>query len=496
LHPGEYATRFPNVARAFAQLRNASTEANTEASIESGADGGAALVTWPSAVERAIACDATGQALLLLAQRPGEFLRRFDLLLRRAAQPAAVVEAFFAVIERTASPALVSLRAHLAARAKPLPARVYWPKAKFCVPVPPTDQRPTLPAALIDDICPRIDAELLRRFAAKPAFDTALLDDDLATIMVPFNERTASRSAVQLPRGSTIAVPPSKLMRMFMHWCEPPNSFDTDLDLSVGFFDQQWKLVGTCAYYELTALDAAGRALAKSSGDFTSAPWPDGASEFVDVDRERASAAGYRYAVMVVNAYNGLPFRALPRATAGVMLRDDAVGDTFDPTAVALAFALDGAHGIFMPLVVDLEASRLHWLDAYSEGQLAHNNVATSQRSIGRICPAMISYFASGTRPSMLELGRYHAAARCRRVITRGAQTRCFERGDGESALAFLQRLRGGAADRVLEGVPALSAPTFAMLLHGDLELPDASAIYALFRQQLVPTMAAADLLA
>jgi hypothetical protein len=163
LHPGEYATRFPNVARAFAQLRNGSA---------GGADGGAALVTWPSSMERAIARDATGQALLLLAQRPGEFLRRFDLLLRRAAQPAAVVEAFFAVIERTASPALVSLRAHLAARAQPLQARVYWPKAKFCVPVPPTDQRPSLPAELINDVCPRIDAELLRRFAAKPAPST------------------------------------------------------------------------------------------------------------------------------------------------------------------------------------------------------------------------------------------------------------------------------------------------------------------------------------
>jgi hypothetical protein len=34
------------------------------------------------------------------------------------------------------------------------------------------------------------------------------------------------------------------------------------------------------------------------------------------------------------------------------------------------------------------------------------------------------------------------------------------------------------------------------MVLRGDLTLADGSAIYALFRQRLAPTMAAADLLA
>jgi hypothetical protein len=201
-----------------------------------------------------------------------------------------------------------------------------------------------------------------------------------------------------------------------------------------------------------------------------------------------------------VNAYGGLPFRALPRATAGVMLRDasfdESRGDPFDPTSVALAFALDGDHGIFMPLVVDLAASTLHWLDAYSRGQFAYNNVASSKRSIGRICPAMISYFASGTRPSMLELGRYHAAARCHRVVLRGATHRLFIRGDRESPLQFLHRLRCGPEDQLLGNAPVFADPVLAILLRGDLSIPEHSSIYALFRQRLLPTLAAADLLA
>jgi hypothetical protein len=348
-----------------------------------------------------------------------------------------------------------------------------------------------------------LDAELVRRFAAAPALDTAVLDDALADIIVPFNERTASRSAVQLPRGSSVALPEGAALRLFMHWCEPEKSSDdTDLDLSVGFFDDSWNLVGTCAYYELTTHDRRGGLLAKSSGDYRSGPWPDGAAEFVDLDRVRARAAGYRYAVMVVNAYAGLSFRALERATAGVMLLDDvAAGPAFDPRTVSLAFALDGDNGVFMPLVVDLETSRLHWLDAYSRGQFAHNNVATSRLSIGRICPAMISYFASGARPSMLDLARYHAAARCRRVLVRGeTQASSFVRRSDESPLDFLGRIRAGTADAQ---VPLAElerhlgpAPVLAVLLRGDLALPEGSSSYALFRLQLIPTLAAADLLA
>lgn len=478
----------------------------TDAAVSTAAAPTGPLRTWASAVETALARDATGEALVLLSQRPGEFLRRFDLLLRRAADPHQAIDAFAAVIDRAATPALVALRAHFSVREKPLAARVFWPKAQFCVPRPPKDTRRALPARVVARVTALLDEALLRRFADKPAFDTALLDADLATVIVPFNERTASRSAVQLSRGSSVALPTSLSLRLFMHWCEPErggNSW-TDLDLSVGFFDDRWNLVGTCAYYQLQALDREGNSLAASSGDYTSAPFPDGASEFVDFDRVRARAAGYRYAVMVVNAYSGLPFSALERATAGVMLLDDPrAGEVFDPRTVNLAFALDGANGIFMPLLVDLETSRLHWLDAYSPGNFAFNNVASSSRSIGRICPALLSYFASGTRPSVLDLARTHAAARCRRVLVRTATAlETFVRAPDESPLAFLARLRGGPADASaplpssadLEALLG-NAPVFSILHTGDLTLPAASPTYALFRRQLTPTLSASDLL-
>src|SRR5690606_3959943 len=109
------------------------------------------------------------------------------------------------------------------------------------------------------------------------------------------------------------------------------------IDLSVGSYDASWKYKGVCSYYQLR-YEKKKKLLAQSSGDFTSAPFPEGASEFVDIHRENALAAGLRYAVMVVNNYAGLPFSQLERGFAGVMLREDVGGHHFDPRTVTLKF--------------------------------------------------------------------------------------------------------------------------------------------------------------
>src|SRR5262245_21686636 len=98
------------------------------------------------------------------------------------------------------------------------------------------------------------------------------------------------------------------------------------------------------------------------------------------------------------------------------MLRDDPGGSHFDPRTVAWRFTLQGQNGVFMPLVFDLQENLVHWLDVQAKGQFEMNNVETSRRAIVQICPQLISYFRSGVRPSMWDLGLLHAAARSREV--------------------------------------------------------------------------------
>ena len=377
LHPHEYAKRFPNVARAFQIVRGKDPN---------GTPAPAFKTYYGQLAARTEAYDLPA-VLALLSARPGELARRLDHLLRLASDDAGLTEAVLAAlganVARFATPVLVALRSHFGARHAPAAVRVYWPKGAVTKGVSGPDTRDPLRADVIGDARRVIDDELLRRFSALSAFDTAVLDDALRDIPVPFNERTASRSAVSLPRGSRVAVPDGKLARLFLHWCEPENGgHRTDIDLSVAFYDETWSHVGTCSYYQLRC-----GTFATSAGDLTSAPFPDGSTEFIDIDLARAKWAGVRHAVMVVNSFSGMTFSTLERGFAGLMLRDDPGGAHFDPRTATSRFDLQGENGIFMPLSFDLESRTLHWLDVYSKGQLSMNNVATSNSAIQTIVP-------------------------------------------------------------------------------------------------------------
>ena len=493
LHPHEYAERFPNVARAFQVVRERLPDGTSVPPFK----------TWYSKVEKASIAKDSDAMLATLMERPGEFARRFDLVLRIAANDAArlrILEAFAKNISAFATPVLLTLKAHLPTRAEKGAVRVYWPKGGVARGVSSTDERDVLPRDSIERALRLINAELLARFAAKAPFAECVLDEELRTIVAPFNERTSSRSAVALPRGSRVAVSASKFPRFFLHWCQAARGNQTtDLDLSVGFYDDSWRYVGVCSYYQLEARDPRSKVLARSAGDLRDAPWPDGATEFVDLHQEPALAAGVRYVVMVVNNYSGLAFSQLERAFAGIMLRDDLSGKHFDPRTVELKFALDGENGVFLPLVLDLRNGVLHWLDVHSRGGLQFNNVENSNSAITKICPEQMSYFASGARASMFDLGVLHAAARCRRVLIREAGTGRvaeFSRRDDETVVAFHARLVDGTSDRISGSPPrAEGPPVLAFLFRGNLDLPAGSGSYALFRERVVPTMTASDLL-
>lgn len=491
LHPGEWAKRFPNVARAFQVVRKKDVTGKPAPPFQ----------TWNGRLEKAAKDRNAGEMLAILSERPGEFARRFDFALRVAGHDLvaidSIVKSFVERVPALATPVLLTLRHHLPKRGKRAKLRLYWPKGQIAKGVTSADERSSLPSRAIEPSIRAIEAELLQRFSKKAPFPQFIVDEELRKVLVPFNERTASAAAVSLPRGSQISVPIEKTIRLFLHWCQPEhNDRSSDLDLSIALYDGAWQYLGVCSYYQLKLASPDGQLIAQSSGDLRNAPWPDGATEFVDLHSGAAIKMGARFAVMVINNYAGMPFTLLERGFAGLMFRDDAMGQHFDPRTVHLKFALNGENGIFLPLVLDLLEQKLHWLDVQSQGQFSFNNVENSKSAIAKLCPELIEYFSSGIRPSMFDLALLHGAARCERVIVRGRETKQFVRHDGEERIAFYHRIVHVEPDG--PSLPSLQLnndQTLAVLFQGDVDLPEGSSAYALFRERVVPAVSASDLL-
>lgn len=364
LHPGEHAGRYPAAVLAFAALRGTDLTGHPDGLVLAAqaadipgvrvAGGRVTVAVWGRRVEEALAGGDAVAAVRLLAARPGELVRRLDHLLRLASADERAQEAVLAALPgaaRQVSPAvLLSALGQLRTRTARRQTRVFFPAGRAAGAHVIPDTRQALPAEVVARAAGIPQAEALARAAALAPVDRAVIDTGLDGLVVPFTERSAARALLTLARGSVRPVLPGRYLRLFCHWMENTEGPRVDLDLSVALYDGAWEHVGTCDY---TSLRIDG---AVHSGDLTSAPPPQGASEFVDLDVERLAASGARHAVMVILSYNNVPFTNMSEAFAGLMLRTAAPGsgEVFDARAVEQRFDLTGPGKVTVPFVVDL----------------------------------------------------------------------------------------------------------------------------------------------
>ncbi|MER5786470.1 MXAN_6230/SCO0854 family RING domain-containing protein, partial [Streptomyces mobaraensis] len=509
LHPFEHADRYPRAALAFADLRgfrltDDALSARLRAVCPADARTGTrvALPGWAARVETALAAGDVDTALPLLARRPGELLRRLDHLLRLADgagedRTDAILTALGPAAARVSPAVLLSALGALRTRAAGDGRdRVFFPKGGTARAHLVPDGRAPLPAATVGRVVDLLTGELLRRAGTLPPTEVAVVDAALDGVVAPFTERTASRALVTLPRGSRLPVPEGRTLRLFLHWTESPASGRTDLDLSTAFFDASWRHVGTCDYTNLRFRKTA----AVHSGDLTSAPPPDGASEFVDLDLGKLAKAGVRYVVAVVFSFNSVPFEELAEGFAGLMVRDEpgGRGSVFDPRQVEQRFDLTGRAHACVPLVVDVAERTMRWLDVVKGVTGTYHAVHRHADDLALLGRGLTELFGSGARVGLGELARLHAAARARTVVVRWGEgtRRAYRRRDGEDVVCFARRI--GSADE--DGPVGVPAPGLAFLYHGDVEPAPGAEVFALHPRGLaagaVRLVAAADVVA
>ncbi|MFD9410407.1 MXAN_6230/SCO0854 family RING domain-containing protein [Streptomyces sp. NPDC059989] len=469
LHPFEQYARHPRAALAFAVLRATAT---------TGTALGAALLataaahpdavrvdgdriraaTWKGRAEEALRGTDPDRALAVLAERPGELVRRLDHLLRRYAAdtlPDQVAEVLAERLPKAGPGPVLSALGRLRIRHLPGTRRVFFPRGQVAHSFTVDDVRAPLAEPVTRAVSELFEREVLRRLAAADPYDVAVLDSRLAHLHVPSAERAAAKALVTVPKGSFQALPDGEVLRMFLHWMEPPKK-TVDLDLSVVLFDADWNYAGLCDY---TNLVYGGRAVVHS-GDLTSAPAPAGASEYVDIDLDALADTGVRFAMPVVFSYNNIPFELLPDAFAGFMALPSRSGRTarYDPRTVRQRYDLVGNSRIHVPLLVDLERRGFLWTDVHLPDDEGYHSVRAHQEDLARIGRDLFQYFSTG-RTTLWELAGWHAAARCGEVVVLRRTPRpsdpdelwTYRRRAGEDTAAFAARLVAlGDPDTVL----------------------------------------------
>jgi hypothetical protein len=389
LHPGDFRRQFPLSLAAFDTLRN-----------------DLPCQTFNARVEQAIFHSDLDLTVTLLVQRPGEFARRLDHLLRLHQNPQRILDAFETVAPNVSTPVLLQAWGHFRDR-QSIGGRAFFPKGNAAKVQYKEEPLPPVADGIVDATANAIRKVLIARFGRLPPLGKCFIDERLDHQFVPFSQRSASRSLRSIARGSSFDFPAGDTIRFFCWWknmnADNDNEYRVDLDLSASIFDDQWRPGGEIAYYRLRDADDGYY----HSGDITSAPY--GACEFIDISVAFVLARKARYVVMSVLSFNEQPFVAMPECFCGWMMRQKAdSGEIFEPGAVQDKIDITASSRACVPVIIDVKDRNIYWADLGLKFPSQINNAANNSVSFSQIGRAIVEL----NKPTLFDLFAMHVEGR------------------------------------------------------------------------------------
>ncbi|QDT96806.1 TerD family protein [Gimesia aquarii] len=383
LHPGDYKKRFPEALKSFDVLRNSEP-----------------YKTFNGKVEAAISKGNAEPTLALLTQRPGDFARRLDHVLRSHANQEAILEGFFSVIQKVSTPVLLQAWSHFHNRDS-IESRAFFPKGNAAKVQFKAGSLSPLGDGIAEKVSRGIRDVLVQRFSNLSSLGKVFIDERLKNQFVPFSQRSASRSLRAITRGSKFDLPDGDTVRFFCWWKNIAQGDEwharVDLDLSASLFDSAWELKGDISYYNLR------EGQCYHSGDITSAP--QGACEFIDINLSSVLEMKARYVVMSVLSYSHQPFIALPECFGGWMMRKKPnSGEIFEPKTVQDKMDITAVSRACVPIIIDAQERKAYWADLglKSIGQI--NNALQNSVGFTHIGRSIVEL----QKPTLWELFQMH----------------------------------------------------------------------------------------
>lgn len=400
LHPMEQRMRvqFPSVAEKFKALFE-------DEHIE----------TFNSTVHKAMEAGEWGRALDLLVKRPGELARNLDFLLRNTDKKEDVINYFTVASNSVSTTVLLQIREHFAHR-DDCKYRVFFPKGNLAKSYNIPNELPELDIKWKESIQKICENTLVINYMQRGFLGKVYLSDAYKNFIVPFSQRSASKTFKACTRGSRFPVSSeASVIRGFIWWTNTSdeavrdyweNDNRVDIDLSATFFNDEWKYMEHVSYSNLRS--EAYRAC--HSGDIVDGgPLNgEGVSEFIDIDIESALKYGARYVVFQAYDFTGDGFNKLPHAMFGWMERKEVnSGEIFEPKTVVQKMDLTANTTTAIPVVFDLVTKEFIWCDMTAGHGIA-SNVENRLSAVAATCYSVVNM----NKPNLYDLIKLHIRAR------------------------------------------------------------------------------------
>lgn len=377
--------------------------------------------SFNSKVEESLVFNNVKESLTLLKTKPGEFARKLDKLLRDNNSSYNIVEAFEQVVDKVSTPVLLQVINHFNNR-NTQADRYFLPKGNIAKLQTIENKVPSISASICDNINLLCNHTLVNRFSKLESLGNVYIDPKLKKYIVPFSQRSASKSLRTVVRSSRIDLEEGNVLRCFIWWKDldskvkknehyhygDVNGTRVDIDLSAIALNKDFEYVNALTYYNLRNDD-----MGCHSGDITSAP--NGACEFIDIDIDKCKKANMRYIVMNVNSFTGNKFCDIPECFAGWMIRQKVdSGQIFKGRTVQDKIDLTSESTMAVPLIIDLYTREVIWADmSVTQNIQQCVNVHNNKASIGMIVKAICNI----KKYNLYDLFMLHALARSNKIV-------------------------------------------------------------------------------
>ena len=334
LHPGEYSLRFRNAYRAFDQLRNEKVR------------------SWFGFVDKSFN-NSLEEGLEVLSQRPGEFARRLDSLMRNNSYK--VVLSYFAnVAPNVSNKVLFELLDHFNGRMHEQKNRqVFIKGARRPTPLPTLEPLSTNCVLDIEQVI--WDARKMK-FSRLESMGNVYIDPNLENIPIPKNMKTLTDTLRVKVRGTrTPLKADKKVLRAYLHW-----TAGVDLDLSMEFVTpgKGSDRVTTCSYHNLRPFNEvlhSGDVIPRHTGKH---------AEYIDIDIEKCP---YKYGLITVHNFSGNSL-ANQGAVLGFMEREfPEANTTWYPKTITDAYKLESKGNNIHLAIIDFSTKEVIIVDQESD---------------------------------------------------------------------------------------------------------------------------------